>query len=58
VERIVSLFDEDYLETYLRLQHAVWSWLLFPVLLCTYIIGKGISAASPKTMRVELTKEQ
>ena len=57
VERIVSLFDEDYLETYLRQRHAVWSWLLFPVLLCAYIIGKGISMVTPKTMRVELTKE-
>ncbi len=57
VERLLGLFDEDYLETYRQQRHAFWSWLLFPALLLAYVLGMGISALTPKTMRVELTKE-
>lgn len=58
VERIVSIFDEDYLETYVRQKHAFWSWMFVPILVCAYIIGKGISAVAPKTLRVEMSKER
>lgn len=57
VEHILGLFDEDYLEVFIRQPHSWGAWLFLPVLICTYILGRIISFITPKTLRVELVKQ-